>query len=175
MEDKDMAIVKIIQNTPVWVWFVFLYLIISGVSSTKKRKAHIAKLFVLPCVFLFLFVFNLIQEHTIRLFGICMVLFASGYIFSFILMRKCGITKVEEHSVILEGSFNGLILSLLVFSTKYFFSYKRAVDSYYDSYIVIENAIYSILTGISAGILTLRLLEYKRLKKEINILKVIGG
>jgi hypothetical protein len=166
MEDEDVEIVKIIQNTPVWVWLVFLYLIISGVSSTKKRKRHIAKLFVLPCIFLFLFVFNLIQKHTIKLFGICMVLFAIGYIFSFILMRKWGITKVEEHVVTLDGSFSGLVLSILVFSTKYFFSYKRAIDSYYDRYVVIENGIYSIVTGISVGILTLRLLEYKRLTKE---------
>jgi hypothetical protein len=64
-----------------------------------------------------------------------MVLFAIGYIFTFILMRKGGITKIEEHSVIVDGSFSGLVLSILVFSTRYFFSYKRAIDSYYDGYI----------------------------------------
>ncbi|MDR1216171.1 MAG: hypothetical protein LBK25_05785 [Treponema sp.] len=164
-----MEIIKIIQNTPVWVWIVLLYLIVSGVSSTKKHKIHIAKLFVLPCVFLFLFVFNLIQEHSVKLFGICMALFVIGYIFPLIFMKKGGIVKVEEHSVILEGSLSGLVLSIIVFSTKYFFSYKRAIESYYDSYTVLENAIYSILTGISASILVLRLLEFKKLRRKDKI------
>ncbi|MDR1231800.1 MAG: hypothetical protein LBK61_10415 [Spirochaetaceae bacterium] len=159
-----MEIIKIIQNTPVWVWIVLLYLIISGVSSTKKHKQHIAKLFILPCAFLFLFVFNLIQEHSIKLFGICMALVVMGCIFSLIFIRKGGIVEAEEHSVTLEGSFSGLVLSVLVFSTKYFFSYKRAIEDYHDSYTVIENAVYSILTGISATILALRLLEFKKLR-----------
>jgi hypothetical protein len=115
----------------------------------KKRKMHITKLFVLPCIFLFLFVFNLLQKHTIKLFGICMILFAIGYIFSFILMRKwrkCGITKVEEHSITLDGTFSGLVLSILVFRQN-IFSYKRAIDSYYDSYIVIEKRNLQYING----------------------------
>jgi hypothetical protein len=67
---------------------------------------------------------------------------------------------------VLEGSASGLVLSILLFSAKYFFSYKRAVDDYYDSYIVIENAVYSIITGVSAGILTARLRELKKLTRE---------
>jgi hypothetical protein len=95
-----------------------------------------------------------------------MVLVVIGCIFSLIFIRKGGIVEVEEHSVILEGSLSGLVLSILVFSTKYFFSYKRAIENYYDSYTIIENAVYSILTGISTTILALRLLEFKKIKKE---------
>jgi hypothetical protein len=91
-----------------------------------------------------------------------MVLFAIGWVFPLVFMRKSGITKAEGHFVVLEGSVSGIVLSTVVFSAKYFFSYKRAIDNYSASYIIIENAIYSIMTGISTGILTVRLLELNK-------------
>ncbi|MDR0630701.1 MAG: hypothetical protein LBF70_01550 [Holosporales bacterium] len=41
----------------------------------------------------------------------------------------------------------------------------KAIGCYYDHYAVIENIIYSVLTGISVGILLQRLVELKKLAK----------
>ena len=43
-------LLKIISDTPTWIWFVFGYLIFIGIRATDNRIVYIPKLFIIPLV-----------------------------------------------------------------------------------------------------------------------------
>jgi hypothetical protein len=73
--------------------------------------------------------------------------------------------KVKKYHVVVKGTYSTIILSMLIFFTKYFFSYMSATDQYLAGYLFVETAIYSLSAGISIGIFSLRLIEFRRLAR----------
>lgn len=158
-----MEILQIITHTPIWVFLIFVYLIVNGFISTRDRRIHIGKLFIFPSVLLFLFFFRLVHVHTVKLWCIFLISIIIGCLFSLIFVSKQRIVKVEKYYVIVNGTYNTFVLSMLIFFTKYFFSYMRAIDQYLSYYFFIETTIYSLSAGVSIGMLLLRIAEFVRL------------
>jgi hypothetical protein len=116
-----MEILQILTHTPIWVFLIFIYLIANGLLATRDRRIHIRKLFIFPCLLLFLFFFKLVHMHTAKLWCIFLVSITIGCLFSFIFIPKQRITEVKKFRVTVKGSYNAFVLSMLIFFTKYFF------------------------------------------------------
>jgi hypothetical protein len=141
---------------------IFMYLVVNSLAATRDRRIHIIKLFVFPCLFLFLSFFKLVHMYTVKLWCIFWVSITIGCLFAFIFISKRQIIKAEKFHITMKGSYNTLVLSMLIFFTKYFFSYMKAIDQYLDYYLFLETAIYSLSMGISIGMLLLRLREFRK-------------
>lgn len=119
--NESLELIQVLKNTPTWVWLVFLYLIITGILAATERVIHIVRLFIFPCIFVFLFIFKLVSEHTVKLRGICILLLIISCAFPLICGRERKITKIKKYYVTIRGSYSNLLISILIFSTKYFF------------------------------------------------------
>jgi hypothetical protein len=136
----------ILSGTPVWVFFIFAYLVFIGVRATKDRTVHIGKMFLMPSIFFALFLIKLIT--TWRL-DICAIFFAalivSLFVFHFSVKHEP--LKVGGKYVFLNGSCETLIVVMIIFFIKYYFGYMKAVNGEQEKYLIAEIIISGITTG----------------------------
>ena len=77
-------IVDIIRNTPFGVWILFVFLIKRGVGALQQRKVSLAKLLVIPSLFLIWGVHDSITKIPIETLTI--LLFFLSFIVGFVLL-----------------------------------------------------------------------------------------
>lgn len=125
------TLMSFLKGTPWWVYALFIYLIIIGISALKPSVVSIIKLAVLPVLFTALAVHTLIISFAIN--NTAILLLAAGLLFGTLL----GLLIAGNHDyqvdrkhflILMPGGWTTLILILIIFGSKYYFGYKLSAD-----------------------------------------------
>jgi membrane protein CcdC involved in cytochrome C biogenesis len=148
----------ILSGTPTWVFFVFAYLVFIGIKATKDRIMHVGKIFLMPSIFFALFLTRLIA---IGRLDVCMIFSIAMFIslaFSYFFLKREPL-KIEKSHVFVKGSYETLIVVMIIFIIKYYFGYMKAVNGELEKYLIAE----IIISGITSGFLVNKAIHYARL------------
>ena len=109
-------------NTPVYVYFIFSYLLFIGIKSTKKRIISFFRVIILVILFIYLSINNILKFPVNSLDFILLGL--SLLVFSSISWKLTSLQKIkvdkEKLLFSLPGTWTNLIVLLLIFTTKYY-------------------------------------------------------
>ena len=144
-------IIGILEETPWWVYVVFVYIVLMGVKALKARTVSIKKLVLLPAFFT---IWGLIGMQW-TLYPIL------SWILSLIIGAGLGWLTVHNWKIRydrgrgtlhLPGSWTSLGLALAFFSVKYAFGFYHATHSEIPSLIYVsESALSGLITGMFVG------------------------
>ena len=150
------TVVAFAEQTPWWVYLLFAYLLFIGIQAFKDDIKPIYVSLIMPTVFTGLSIESIIKlQHLDPLYsaGIyagCLLLI--GGTIGFLLARRFGV-KVDNKNKLIElpGNAFTLVSILLIFSTKYYFSYRLAVASNDVSLDYHFIAVSGVITGLFVG------------------------
>lgn len=144
-------VIGILEETPLWVYFVFAYLVTMGVKALKPRSVSMQKLFVFPAI---LTIWGLLgmQWALYPLLAWCISLLI-GFGLGWLLVRTWKIKYDRSRSAIhLPGSRTTLILALFFFAIKYFFGFYNATHiDIPEEWMAAQSATSGIITGLFIG------------------------
>ncbi|MBP9765210.1 hypothetical protein KBD08_02645 [Candidatus Babeliales bacterium] len=164
-----MFIIDIVSNTPIYVWFLFAYLLIIGLKATKTRTIWVPQLFTIPIILTF------IRFHKLWLLGPIYTLIP--WIIGIHFGVTAGVTNktmefiIEKNSVRLKGSYATLIILLTLFSIKYIINVMHDLyPLWYEQYGFLDTVVTFLFAGYSFGkaiIYTSRFLKHKYKKSRL--------
>lgn len=125
------TVIQILKGTPIWVYIFFVYLLFVGFLATKTGVVHIAKLALLPVIFLFLSIETLVTHFAINGLSVStwLIALAVGSLIGYLLVCRHNL-RVDRKYLLLEmpGSWLTMILILIIFFGKYYAGYQMSVD-----------------------------------------------
>ncbi len=158
---------EIIQNTPIWVFIFFVFLVFLGLSQTKDKKSSISKILIFPILMLLLSYLGVVsafgfdfQSNISYLFGLAIGVYLSYF---FKIPRK-STYDLKEGLFFIKGSFLPFYLIMSIFLLKYYVGVVTAkeLEFIHDiSFIVLISFFYGLFSGIFLG----RLLVLLKIKK----------
>ncbi len=156
------SITEALIHTPLWVYILFIYLIIKGISASKPQVTPLKVLFYMPIIFLVLSIETLVTLPNLNLTNVInwFLGLIIGGVLGWLQISRAKI-KVDKKKKLVHsgGSWTVLIIILIIFVTKYYFNYTLALNPE-----VINNTlfIFSMLTvsGICSGAFIGRLAKY---------------
>lgn len=159
-----MELIKILKGTPWWVFVLFGYLVLKGIEALKPRVIDLKKLFILPLVFAIWGIHSLISSklHGATDFAIWFLAMAAGLFLGDRMTRSIPIQVDHKKQLIaLEGSPATLILSVMIFATKYFFGFFYATHpTARDNWMIVSADL--ITSGLIIGLFFGRSIRYWR-------------
>lgn len=145
----------ILLNTPVWVWFLLLFLITRGVSALKPREIPLSRLFIIPLLFLAAGVYHL---SDFAFYPAVPVFVLSSMLFCLIRISLLWKDPVEYHAssglIHRPGSPFVLILVLVAFVFKFAMTVlleRGAISAHFFAFQCLWGAGSGIITGLSWG------------------------
>ncbi len=141
----------ILEETPWWVYLLFIYLVFMGIKALSPRFVPIKKLIILPAVFTVWGALGLQWGLGTLLFWL--IALAAGCGLGWISVRRWKIRFDRRRDALhLPGSPSTLILALLFFSVKYFFGYYSATQPEIpDGMRLAQAAVSGLLAGMFIG------------------------
>ena len=124
-------ITTILTNTPWWVYLLFAYLIWVGVDASKTQIEPLTKVFIAPAIFTYLSIETLITAFHLSFFTV--TIWSAGILLGAVLgawFLKRYTMRVDRDNKLIEipGTWSTLVIIILIFVTKYYFSYQLGVD-----------------------------------------------
>jgi tetrahydromethanopterin S-methyltransferase subunit C len=163
---------NLIIHTPIWVYLIFFLLIYLGIKATKTSVMPFRRVFIAPIVFSYISITGISRHFEMNSMSIITAIVALiiGYLLGHLTTRKI-IVKIDKKNkrIQLPGNYWTLIITMIIFSTKYFFAYKfirhpelKQASYFLASYIFIS----TLIIGFLIGRLTCFILKYKSQKHE---------
>lgn len=162
-------VTELITQTPLYVWFILVYLLIIGWRATKPRTIWVPQLFLIS--------FILMISKFPKLLSISMLYTVLPWILGLLIGTLVGIKhkKIEilmsKNSIRLPGSYSTLIMLLTLFFIKYSLNVLQFTHpNWYTTWAHADTAVTFIFAGYSfskATTYTLRFLRAKRSQKTI--------
>lgn len=158
------AILTALTHTPTWVYVLFALLIWIGIKASKPRVMPLKKLLILPAIFIYMSTHTLLTSFAIHLFDVSIWMGAIllGMIIGwFEIFRNHARIRVDKQQNLIQvpGSWMTLALIIIIFASKYYFSYELDVDPALADQTWFEYSMLSV-SGICTGILIGRALCY---------------
>lgn len=152
----------ILQNTPYWVWGIFVLLLALGLMQTRRRRAPRLRVFILPVIMIPLS-FNTIASQ----FGmnpLPIVAWAGGIAIALLLNSlvfkgPAGVTFIrEENAFEIPGSWIPLLLMMTIFLARFVLGVTRAINP---APVATDlfTAIVSIILGFCSGLFAARAMK----------------
>ena len=120
---------SILASTPIWVYFIFVYLIIKGISASKSQIIPLQRMLIVPIVFLVWSLYSLNGKYGLSgtVLGLLVLSLGVGALIGWSFCSK-GI-KIESKKLLIEipGSWYPMILYMLFFILKYILGFTYAV------------------------------------------------
>lgn len=154
-------------HTPWWVYIVLGYLIAVGLKASKVRIIPLWKIFVLPIIFLSMSAQTLADMETIEYLNMVSWLAAmlAGSLIGWWQVKRLDIKIDKRHSLIqIPGSWDTLIVVLIIFIAKYYFGYEKAINPVFTTQLEFKVGML-LLAGVCTGLFLGRLFSYLRLYK----------
>jgi hypothetical protein len=149
-------------HTPWWVYLLLVYLIIVGLKASKSRIIPFWKIFVLPTIFLSISIQNLTTIENIEYLSISswIVAMLVGSLFGWWQVKRLDI-KIDKKSSLIQipGSWDTLLVILIIFVAKYYFGYEKATNPVLVAQLNFKVSML-ILSGVCTGLFLGRLLGY---------------
>jgi len=114
--------IGIVIGTPIWVWALLAFLLFIGIRALRPTTASFARLVILPLVFLVWGLSGFATTYGLRPVGLAVWIAALvvGVGIGWLVARSIEIRADRERGLIrLPGSALNLILTLIIFATKY--------------------------------------------------------
>ncbi len=147
----------VFQSTPLWVYLIFLSCVFVGIRSRTSRTISFNRLLLLPILVLIWSFGYLVEKYGISRATISVWLFAISFGSSIgWWTHQSVVVKVhrKEKRITIPGTWSILILSVLLFLSKYSFGYLHAVAAGAKEHILIFGSdlfISGTITGIFLG------------------------
>ncbi|MFZ6693505.1 DUF6622 family protein [Undibacterium sp. SXout20W] len=111
----------ILTNTPIWVWFILLFLLSRGIKATQDRTVSLKTVIILPIVMLLWSLQGIFQHFGLQInaalsWGIGCVSCLGTLLY---FRNKNAVTLTPEGLVHLAGSWKPFFILLGMFSMKY--------------------------------------------------------
>lgn len=122
-------VLSALSNTPKWVLILFIFLVIIGIKASKTRVVKIKSVFILPVIFTYMSVHDLIANFEIRMYEVSVWLAAIligtliGWASIYRLHEEIRIDK-RKHLIQLPGTWVTLGIIFIIFASKYYFGYE---------------------------------------------------
>ncbi|MFH1644396.1 MAG: DUF6622 family protein [bacterium] len=155
-------ILEAMAGTPWWAWVALFYVISIGILNLKTRVRQLYTIFILPTIFLVMFLQSLISNFGFSFYPwlIWLIALFAGLNLGWFLFINIQIKADRKKQLIkIPGSPATLILVLLVFAVKYFFGYTQAVNPEFAQSLFFVNS-KLISSGCIEGIFIGRVLFY---------------
>ena len=147
--------IEIVRNTPVWVWFLFVYLVHRGITSLRPREVSVGRLLIVPMLFFIWGIYGI--TTTVTLTGLTLTLVIAFFmigVLGLLLVNRAFINQAKYNPntmmITLPGQPISLLLILFAFISHYVFSAFVAVEPQ-----IVNSApfitVFCILSGISTG------------------------
>lgn len=145
----------LLAETPWWVYFLFIFLVLTGLIATRPRTISFKRLTILPGIFTIWNLFWLedrIQGHPFLFIYWAVGLFFGSFL-GWLTVRSWIIhANREQKRISLPGSWSTLILILIVFAIRYFFVYNYKMHPEEASLLFTPDALISgVITGTFIG------------------------
>ncbi|MEQ9859713.1 DUF6622 family protein [Pectobacterium cacticida] len=156
----------ILRHTPYWVWIVLGYLIYAGIKASQPRQQSLARMLVVPAVFMVwgvsaIFHTPLITFATVGGFLLTLIV---GVGIGWIWGNSSGAYLPQSRVFQRNGSWWPLALMLLTFCSRFYFSVQLArfpALAHDPAFCLLSGAASGITAGIFSGV-SLRLLDQMR-------------
>ncbi|AIF53155.1 DUF6622 family protein [Pelosinus sp. UFO1] len=148
-------------HTPWWVYLLLIYLIAVGIKSSKVRIIPFWKVFVLPTIFLFISIQTLM---TIKIEYVSIASWIVGMLVGSLLgwwqVKRLDIKIDKKRSLIqIPGSWDTLLVMLIVFIAKYYVGYEQATNPVLVAQLKFKVSML-VLSGVCTGLFLGRLFCY---------------
>ena len=156
-----IMVTETLRHTPVWVYFIFVYLLYVGIRSMKARVMSVKRIVIMPLVFIIWSGVSMALSgrfETVIVGWIALLPFGmlAGYIqtrrFDIQVNRKLGRIKIP-------GTISTLVIIALTFSFKYFAGFMNAVYPDIANGNVFQPTIFAV-SGFFTGIFVGRMILY---------------
>ncbi len=162
MSEWSTTIWPMLENTPWWVYLIFVLLVIRGVKASRPQLVSLRKLFIMPFILLIGSLYMLLGAVTPSLVNIMVwliCLFIGGALIFMQIQRQTLQFDKKRHLVKTSGTWTVLILILLIFFSKYYFDYTLAVDPQEIHHLIFRLSLCGI-SGLCNGLIMVRLICY---------------
>lgn len=149
-----MIAIEYIRNTPVWVWPLLAFLIISGLKSFNESKVDLKKIFILPVMFISWSIYSIFVDLSYVFLSLSFFSFtlSIGILIGFIINKNFRpISSNQNNELIMQGSWFPLALILFSFCITYVFSALKVVKPEFSSNIS-YSLLHVSLSGLLAGL-----------------------
>ncbi len=146
----------ILQNTPVWVWGIFVLLLVLGLMQTRTRSVSRALVFALPVVMIPLSFSTIATTFGIKALPViswAIGVAASLALNSFVFRAPSGV-RFQSGKFEIPGSWIPLILMMTIFLARFVVGVTRAVNPALvgtDAFAAIVSAILGFCSGLFAA------------------------
>lgn len=156
---------NIINQTPVYIWIIFIYVLLRGYQATKSRSIPISRLFVMPIVFTLL---KIQQLHAYDLLPIAIAWALGTMIGSAVAYYDGKVSfKTTTNKIHMPGSKTTLVLLLILFTCKYCLGMLKVVQpEHHTEYALADIIITFLFAGFTLGkavTYTIRFFHKKRM------------
>jgi hypothetical protein len=148
------VILEIIRNTPTWVWFLFVGLVVYGIQLSRSSKVKQHTIFILPIVMFVMSLSGVLSAFSNSIIGATLWIIGiivSIVIFSLLNTPPIGRYLQQEKAFEIYGSWLPLSLMMSIFSTKYVVGVTTAMQLdilHTEAFISIVSCLYGIFSGI---------------------------
>lgn len=157
----------IVSGAPWWVYILFVYLLSVGLKATKPRTVPIARVVLIPVLFLAWSFYGLYQKlllEYLSLIPLWIVFLAVGTYFGVKEVQSWRISKgPRKGEVTIPGNYSTLVLILLIFVLKFFWGYFYATRTEISYWIYFADTCSSaVVTGFFVGRATFFYKQYQK-------------
>lgn len=124
-----------LQNTPLWVYAVFLLLCYIGIKALSPTRESKTSLMLTPPIFLVwsLYSLNLTLNPTLSI-SCWLAAVVVGSVLALVIFSRNGLELDQAQTgVVVPGTAKTLVIYLLFFAVNYYFGYEAEVDPEYSA------------------------------------------
>ncbi|WP_437213900.1 DUF6622 family protein [Pectobacterium sp. LFLA-215] len=168
---EDLLI--ILRHTPYWVWIVLGYLIYAGIKASQPRRQSLARMLVVPIVFMVWGVSAIFHTLLIPLAaaGGFLLTLSVGLGIGWTLGKTSGVYRSESRVFQRTGSWWPLGLMLLTFCSRFYFSVQLArfpALAHDPAFCLLSGAASGISAGIFSGVSLCLLNQMRKIKPSLT-------
>lgn len=157
---------KIITQTPFYVWPLFAYLVFIGIKASKTNVVPFKVLFIMPVIFSIWSFYSILVRYAVNPFTLLLwaVSILLGVLIGSLVTRRLSM-KFDKTNMRVEmpGSWTPLVLSMSIFSTRYFLGITDALhpELAKNWALLLPELIATMISGVFAGRVVACLQKYK--------------
>ena len=148
----------ILQNTPYWVWGVFVLLLVLGLMQTRKRSVSRFLVFLLPLIMIPLSFFTIASTFGIKPLPVIAWLagIAAAFLLNIYVFRAPACVRYDSgaRKFAIPGSWVPLVLMMTIFLSRFVLGVTRAVNPALigtDAFVGIVSAVLGLCSGLFAA------------------------
>ena len=155
------ALFNFLSNTPLYVYFLLIYLVVVGFRASKNRIVSLNRTIIVAAIISYLAISNIVKVQLssslyILLSGVIVSCCALGW---FLSKNKNILVDKKRKLLALPGSWLTMVVVLLIFFSKYYLGYHNYSDPSY--MLSLEAKLITIyVSGFSFGLIFGRFINY---------------